>query len=266
MTTPTPTPRRKPREGGVWISLVAVGVTVVLWEVLARVGVLSTVLFSSPAVIAATLARSVASGDMVSHALATMWRTGAGLVLGAVPGLLLGLAMGWSRNLRRTLDPLLAAIHPIPKIAILPLIMIFLGVGESSRIAVAAVAAFFPLLINAMAGVRQINPLFFEVAETYGASKLRLFTHVVIPGSLPLVLSGVRLAANVTLLVTIAAEIVMAERGLGSLVWLAWETLRVELLYATLIVIALLGVALTGSLSALRRRLVPWQIDVASER
>jgi NitT/TauT family transport system permease protein len=260
------TPHRKSREGGIWISLVAVAAFVALWEILARVGVLPNVLFSSPTVIAATLVRSLASGEMLNHALATMWRTGAGLALGAIPGLLIGLAMGWSPTLRRTLDPLLAAVHPIPKIAILPLIMIFLGVGESARIAVASVAAFFPLLINAMAGVRQINPLYFEVAETYGASRFRLFTHVVIPGSLPFVLSGTRLAANVTLLVTIAAEIVMAERGLGSLVWLAWETLRVELLYATLIVIALLGVALTGSLIALRRWLVPWQVDALTAR
>ena len=162
-----------------------------------------------------------------------------GLLLGAVPGLLLGLAMGWSRALRRALDPILMAIHPIPKIAILPLLMIFFGIGEASRIAVASVAAFFPMLISTMAGVQQINPIYFEVARNYGASPFKLFTRVILPGSLPLALSGLRLAANVTLLVTIAAEIVMADRGLGSLVWLAWETLRIELLYATLTVVSL---------------------------
>jgi NitT/TauT family transport system permease protein len=219
------------------------------------------VLFSSPTEIVRALAGSVRSGEMVDHALATLRRTAAGLVLGAIPGLLLGLAMGWSAPLRRALDPLLAAVHPIPKIAILPLLMIFLGVGEAARVAAASVAAFFPMLINTMAGVRQINPLYFEVARNYGADRRRLLTHVVLPGSLPMAFSGMRLAANVTLLVTIAAEIVMAERGLGSLVWLAWETLRVELLYATLIVIAALGIVITGGLRALRRVLLPWQAD-----
>jgi NitT/TauT family transport system permease protein len=153
------------------------------------------------------------------------------------------------------------AIHPIPKIAILPLLMIFLGIGEASRIAVASVAAFFPMLINTMAGVREINPIYFEVARNYGASRRKLLTRVVLPGSLPLALSGLRLAANVTLLVTIAAEIVMAETGLGSLVWLAWETLRVELLYATLIVVSALGIGISTGLHAMRRALVPWQAE-----
>jgi NitT/TauT family transport system permease protein len=249
------------REAGLWIPVVVVTGVVVLWELLARVGVLPSVLFSSPTEIVQALARSIRSGEMVDHAMATLRRTAAGLALGAVPGLLLGLAMGWSAPLRRALDPLFAAVHPIPKIAILPLLMIFLGVGEAARVAAASVAAFFPMLINTMAGVRQINPLYFEVARNYGADRRRLLIRVVLPGSLPMVFSGMRLAANVTLLVTIAAEIVMAERGLGSLVWLAWETLRVELLYATLIVIAALGIAVTGGLRALRRLLLPWQSE-----
>jgi len=237
---------------------VAVGL-VAGWEILARLGVLPGVLFSSPSVVLATLWESLRSGVMLLHVAATLGRMIPGLLLGAIPGLLLGLAMGWSSTLRRAIDPILMAIHPIPKIAILPLLMIFLGIGEASRIAVASVAAFFPVLINTMAGVQQVNPIYFEVATNYGASRLKLFTRVVLPGSLPLVMSGLRLAANVTLLVTIAAEIVMAETGLGSLVWLAWETLRVELLYATLIVVSLLGIGISSGLHAMRTRLVPWQ-------
>jgi NitT/TauT family transport system permease protein len=198
---------------------------------------------------------------MAEHVGATLFRMVPGLLLGGIPGLLLGLAMGWSSALRRAVDPLLMAIHPIPKIAILPLLMIFLGIGEASRIAVASVAAFFPMLINTMAGVRQINPLYFEVARNYGAGRLDLFRRVVFPGSLPMAMSGLRLAANVTLLVTIAAEIVMSDTGLGSLVWLAWETLRVELLYATLIVVSLLGITISTGLHRLHRALIPWQSE-----
>lgn len=226
---------------------------------MARVGALPGVLFSSPTVVIRTLVDALVSGEMVQHVIATLSRVLPGLLLGAIPGTLLGLAMGWSSALRRAVDPILMAIHPIPKIAILPLLMIFLGIGEASRIAVASVAAFFPMLINTMAGVRQTNPIYFEVAENYGASRTKLFTRVVLPGSLPLALSGLRLAANVTLLVTIAAEIVMADAGLGSLVWLAWETLRVEMLYATLIVVSLLGISISQGLYRLQKYLVPWQ-------
>jgi NitT/TauT family transport system permease protein len=257
---------RRSIEAGLMVPvLVAIGLLVV-WELLSRLGVLRPVLFSSPVVIGRTLVQSFASGEMTTNTLATLARTMAGMALGAIPGLLLGLAMGWSGVLRRALDPIFAAFHPIPKIAILPLLMIFLGIGESSRIAVAAVAAFFPMLINTMAGVRAINPIYFEVAENYGASRYRLFSRVVLPASLPVVFSGLRLAANVTLLVTIAAEIIMADRGLGALVWRSWQTMRVELLYATLVVIAALGIGLTGGLRLLRRALIPWQVDAGAGR
>ena len=258
--------RRIGSDAGLLVPILVVVALLVIWEVLSRLGVLRPVLFSSPAVVGRTLVRSFASGEMFGHLAATLIRTTAGLALGAIPGLLLGLAMGWSGGLRRALDPIFAALHPIPKIAILPLLMIFLGIGEASRIAVAAVAAFFPMLINTMAGVRAINPIYFEVAQNYGASRYLLFSRVVLPASLPLVFSGLRLAVNVTLLVTIAAEIVMADRGLGALVWLAWETLRVELLYATLVVIASLGIALTGGLRLIRRAVVPWQVEAGVTR
>ena len=258
--------RRAIGDSGLLVPIAVAVTLLVAWEVLSRLGVLRPVLFSSPLVIGRTLVNSFASGEMPGHLLATLTRTVAGLALGAIPGLLLGLAMGWSAALRRALDPIFAALHPIPKIAILPLLMIFLGIGEASRIAVASVAAFFPMLINTMAGVRAINPIYFEVAQNYGASRYRLFSRVVLPASLPLVFSGLRLAANVTLLVTISAEIVMAERGLGSLVWLAWETLRVELLYATLVVIASLGIGLTGGLKLIRRAVLPWQADASVAR
>ena len=260
-----PEVRRVAESGLLFPFLVAIALLIV-WEILSRLGVLRPVLFSSPVVIARTLVDSLASGEMVGHLVATLTRTLAGLALGAIPGLLIGMAMGWSGTLRRALDPIFAALHPIPKIAILPLLMIFLGIGEASRIAVAAVAAFFPMLINTMAGVRAINPIYFEVAQNYGASRYRLFSRVVLPASLPMVFSGLRLAANVTLLVTIAAEIVMADRGLGALVWLSWETLRVELLYATLVVIAALGIGITGGLRLIRRAIVPWQVEATIAR
>jgi NitT/TauT family transport system permease protein len=181
-----------------------------------------------------------------------------GLLLGAVPGLLLGLAMGGSPRLRAIVDPFVAAIHPMPKLALLPLLMVLLGIGEAPRIVVIAIAAFFPMLLSAMAGVRQISPVHFEVARNYGASPHQVFLRVALPGSLPMVLTGLRLAANVSLLLAIAVEIASAQLGLGALVWLSWQVLRVELLYATLVVTALFGIGINVLLQWVARRLVPW--------
>lgn len=255
----TPRPGRRtdhPRDR--WIAA-AIGVALVaLWELLARAGVVSQMFFPPPTAIARALFHSMASGELPRHLGATLMRVLPGLVLGGVPGLLAGLALGWSTRLRSVVDPIVAALHPIPKLALLPLSMVLFGIGESARIAVVAAAVFFPILINAMAGVRQIQPAHIEIAVNYGAGRSNLLRHVILPGSLPLVLAGVRLAANLALLVTIAIEMTTTGTGLGALLWLAWQVLRIELLYATLVVIALLGIALNVLLDALARRFAVW--------
>ena len=124
------------------------------------------------------------------------------VILGAGTGLLVGLAMGAWPGLHRQLDPLVALVHPIPKIALLPLILVVFGIGETSKIVLAALGSFFPMLINTVAGVRQINPTYFEVARSCGASHAQTFRRVVVPGSLPMVLTGARLAVNFAVILT----------------------------------------------------------------
>jgi NitT/TauT family transport system permease protein len=235
--------------------MVALGL---LWETWASGRSASTILFPPPSVIAATLVKQAVRGDLTKTVGATLGRLASGFVLGGVPALLLGLAMGFSRKLRVAVDPLVAAAHSIPKIAILPILMILLGIGEAPKIAVVAAAAFFPLLINTMAGVRQISPIHFEVAHSYGASAPRVFWRVLLPGSLPHILAGIRLALNGALLITIALEIVAARTGLGAAIWLAWQTLRVEELFAALVMASLIGVSFNAALVRLEKRLVPW--------
>lgn len=240
------------------ISIAIGAAALVLWELLARAGIINTLFFPAPTAIAAELIRTLANGVMIEHLSATLLRVFPGLLLGGTAGLVAGLAMGMSKRLRLVMDPFVAGLHPIPKLALLPLFMIMFGIGEWSRIVAIAVATFFPMLINAMAGVRQISPVHFEVARNYGADRWQILRRVVLPGSLPLVLAGTRLAANIALLITIAVEITASDTGLGALVWLSWQVLRVEQLYATLVVIAVLGVALTAGLQWIARRFVPW--------
>jgi ABC-type nitrate/sulfonate/bicarbonate transport system permease component len=234
-----------------------------LWETLARTGAISAFYFPAPTTILRTLLGLIVSGELWRQLGATLSRLFPGLLLGGVPGLLLGLAMGWSRPLRLALDPIIAALHPVPKIAVLPLLMVIFGIGETSKIVVIGVAAFFPMLINSMAGVRQVSPTYFEVAENYGAGRFKVLTRVVLPGSLPMILSGLRLALNLSLLLTIATEIVAGDTGLGAMIWLSWELLRVDVLYASLFVAAGLGIASNQLLQSAMRRLVPWQVERA---
>jgi NitT/TauT family transport system permease protein len=240
--------------------LIPVGI-LVAWEILVRTGRLSTLFFPAPTVIVSSAIEMIRSGELQDHLGATLVRMLVGLSLGGLPGLIVGVALGTSRGLRKVVDPIIAALHPIPKISILPLFMIFFGIGELSKVVVIAVAAFFPMMINSMAAVRQINPTFFEVASSYGASTRMIYRRVVIPASLPVVMVGLRLAVNAALLITVAIEIINAREGLGALIWFGWQTLRTADLYVSLSVIAVLGLVLNFALQQLTRFLVPWQTE-----
>jgi ABC-type nitrate/sulfonate/bicarbonate transport system permease component len=244
-----------------WLPVVTVVVALTMWEWQVCVGRIPALFFPAPSTVASTLVRLLTSRVLPPNLAATLWRVFVGLALGGIPGLILGLVLGWSRQLRAIIDPLIAALHPLPKIAMLPLIMIIFGIGEASKVVVIAVASFFPMLINTAAGVRQIHPIYFEVAENYGARMIQVFARVVLPGSLPLVLSGLRLALNTALLLAIAVELVAAQEGLGAMIWFAWETLRTEELYATLAVAAALGIGFNFVVQRLTTKLVPWQVE-----
>jgi len=243
------------------VSLGIAAATLLMWELVVRSHIISVFYFPAPSFIAETLWKLLSNGTLVAHLQATLLRLFTALLIGSLPGLLLGLVMGWSRHLREIVDPFIAAVHPLPKIALLPLIMVIFGVGDTSLVIVAAAAAFFPMLINTMAGVRHINPIYFEVARNYRASRSKIFKRVVVPGSLPAILTGLRLAVNTTLLVTVAVEMVSSHRGLGAMIWMTWNTMRVEEIYVALLVITALGIIFTRFLQYLTSRLTPWHVE-----
>jgi NitT/TauT family transport system permease protein len=235
---------------------------VALWELGVLFGAASPLLFPPPSRVLARLAELVAEGKLQPHLLASLRRLLLGFALGAVPGLAVGLAMGWSARARGVLDPMIAAFHPVPKVALFPLFLLAFGLGETSRLVAIALSAFFPMALNAMTGVRQIPPVCFEVAQSFGAGPARTFCRVVLPGSLPMVATGVRIGANSALGLTLVVEIASANDGLGSLIWSAWETLRTADLYGAVLVIATIGICLGAGLRRLARAVAPWHTEL----
>lgn len=229
------------------------------WEIWAYMGWVSALFFPAPTTIAQTFIEQLLNGELLEDLFTTLSRLVLGLLFGGSTGLLLGLFMGWSPRIRSLIDPFVAALHPVPKISVLPLVMIIFGIGEASKIALIAVSTFFPMLINTMAGVRQIAPIHFEAAKNYGARNYKLLTRVILPGSLPLILTGARLALNTALVITIAVELLTAQEGLGATIWLAWETLRTENLYVALVVTALLGSGFNYVLQWCERKFIRYQ-------
>jgi NitT/TauT family transport system permease protein len=242
-----------------WLPLLMCTAIIIGWEFCVAQRWLSALFLPAPSTIAQTFIAQILRGTLPAACLATLLRMGSGLLLGGGSGLVLGLLLGWSSLLRRLFDPWVAALHAVPKISILPLFMIIFGIGETSKLMVIAFSTFFPMLINTMAGVQQIASVYWEVAHNYGASRTKLFRRVIIPGSLPFILTGLRLALNTALLLTVAVELVSAKDGLGAMIWLAWQTLRVAELYVALFVIALLGLGFLQLGQKIEQWLLPWQ-------
>jgi len=244
--------------GWSWPSTLVVVSLLAAWEVAVRSGTIQGLLAPAPSAIGRILIGLLASGVMPVQLGATLLRVAGGLALGAGTGTVVGLVMGWSEKARLTLDPIVAALHPIPKIALFPLLIVLLGVGERSKVAAISIAAFFPATISTMGGVRAMNPVHLDLARVYGASTWQLFRRVLLPGSLPIVLGGLRIAANVAFLSTIAVEMVAAQTGLGALLWQSWQLFRIEQLYATLLIITFVGIGLGTMIRWVSARSAPW--------
>ena len=246
-----------------WIAMVSPLATLIVWEWASATDVLREAFFPRPTTVLAHLAALIADGTLWSHTARTLVRIGWAFALAAVFGVAIGLAMGLWRRLRDGLDPVFAVVYPIPSVLFLPLVSFLVPPGEIALIVTTAVTSFFLVAFTTTHGVRQIDRLVVEAAVHYGARGPRLFAAVLLPGALPYIFTGLRLGLGFALIVVVAVEIVSASAGLGALLWLSWQILKVEDMYATFFVIALLGAVLSYGLAALRARLLPWVQDVA---
>jgi NitT/TauT family transport system permease protein len=242
-----------------WISVFSMVFLISLWEAAVDLRWVDSPFFPSPSTIARLTLDLTSNGELTEHLSITLARMFAGLFAGSIAGLIIGLAMGWSKTIRALLDPVVSVIYPLPKIALLPLIMLLVGLGEGPIILIIALGAFFPVLVNCVAGVANIDPIYFDVAQNYGASKFKTFTRVVLPGSLPVALAGLRLALGMSLLLAVVVELSIGTKGLGAMLWLSWQTFRIERIYVAIVVIAILGLLLNWLLGLASKRLVPWQ-------
>ena len=230
-----------------------------LWELLVRVGLVDARFFPAPSSIAAAFLRLARSGELWANLSASLGRLFFGYLVGGVPALALGLAMGLYRPVRALVEPLVAATYPIPKSAILPLVLLIFGLGEASKVAMVALGVFYPMIINTTAGVLQIDKIHLDVGQNFGAGRWQTFKTIALPGAAPMILAGVKLGVGLGLILIAIAEMMGAQNGIGYMIWNAWQLMTVDAMYVGLIVIALLGFALNLLLDEVERWLVPWK-------
>jgi len=232
---------------------------VVLWEVVARIGWVPVLFLPSPLGVVAEGWEMVMSGELAGHLAASLKRLLFGFAVGGGLGVIVGIAVGFFSVAEAVGTPLIAATFPVPKIALLPLLILWLGLGEPSKIAVIALGVFFPMAINTYTGVRQADPLLVRAAVSFGARRVSVIRKVVLPSALPMIFAGLRLGAGTALLLLVAAEMIAVESGIGFLVLHAGNIMATTKLMVGIVVLSLLGVLSHWGLNRLERLTIPWQ-------
>lgn len=230
-----------------------------LWELCSQSGLLPRTLLPAPSAVAQAALDGAARGDLLEHLGVSALRAGAGLLLGGLTGLLLGLATGLSRSLQLLIDGPVQMLRAIPALALVPLVILWLGLGEAAKLFIVAVTVLFPVYLNTFHGVRSVDPALLEMAQVYRVRGWRLYREVVLPGALPSILVGLRFALGMSWLVLIVAESIGATSGLGYVAMNAREFMQMEPLVLTILLWAALGKLTDLGARRLERWLLPWQ-------
>lgn len=230
-----------------------------LWQLLLMLGFGDRRFIPAPSDIAIRFWQLSLNGELAMHTGATLARAGAGFVIGVAPAIAVGLLMAMFKPVRIFFDPLIATLFPIPKVALMPLLLLAFGFGDASKIALVAIAVFFPVIVNTYAGAANIEKIYWDVAKNYGASNTVMFTRVVFFGALPLIFAGLRIAVAVSFIVLVAAEFVASKTGIGYLIWNSWELLQVDYMFVGIVVIGIIGLITSAALQEIERKCIPWK-------
>lgn len=212
-----------------------------------------------PLEIAKDFAQALGTRELYGHIAASLGRAVPGFFMGAIVGSALGLLAGVRRGFDETVSPLVFLTYPVPKIVLLPLFMLWFGIGDLSKILIIALACFYPMYINAYYGARATPRILVWSARNMGASGGQIFRRVVLPAALPYLFAGLRVALALSFIVMFAAEMINARSGLGHLIRDSESSLRFDLMYVALVSIAILGYAGDRLLRFARRRALAWQ-------
>ncbi|HDX8454589.1 taurine ABC transporter permease TauC [Aeromonas hydrophila] len=252
-----PLPRR------LGVSLLTLCALLALWWLVAKLGLISPLFLPPPAQVLqqfATLAgpQGFMDATLWQHLAASLQRILIALAAATLCGVTVGLAMGLSPTLRGMLDPLIELYRPVPPLAYLPLMVIWFGIGETSKVLLIYLAIFAPVAMATLAGVQGAKQVRLRAAQALGANRWQVLWYVIVPGALPDILTGLRIGLGVGWSTLVAAELIAATRGVGFMVQAAGEFLATDVVLAGILVIALIAFTLELGLRALQRRLTPW--------
>ena len=231
-----------------------------IWELLVRLHGIAPIYLPAPSSIAVYLWRMIADGSMPYHLGITLLRIFVGFALAAVFGVALGVVMGMSRTVARVADVWIAALYPLPKISLIPLLIIWVGTGEAYKIVISAVSAFFPIVISTYAGIRQTDGGLIKAAKDLGANARQIQLKVVIPAAIPSIFAGLHLGMGVAIILVVAAEMIggSSQGGMGWLLISSGQVMETEKVFASLVVLAVVGALVIKLQQWIDRKVAPW--------
>ncbi len=241
------------------ISVASPVVAILLWELLSRIGILDWRFFSAPSMLGRYFWEAVVSMRVFADLKDTLIRVVIGFALGAGPALIIGIAIGLFSWVRVAIRPIIRATYPIPNVSLLPLVLLVFGIGETSKYVIAAMGAFYNMLLNAAAGVESIEKIYLDVGKNFGANKVRTFTTIAFPAALPAIFAGIRLSWGAALLLIVIVEFVGSSSGIGFLIWRSWQLFSIEPMFLGLFLVGLVGFASYGAINTIQNLVIPWK-------
>jgi len=236
--------------------LIAVGIWQAIWS---YTDWISPLFFSGPSAIAKAFWTSLTTGNLLADLAFSGKNFAIGFGLALVSGVVLGVIIGWYRRIRMVLDPFLNALYAAPRIAMMPLIIIWFGIGMWSKVFIVFLSAFFPILVNTTAGIRNMDRDLLRAARAFCASDWQIFKTLAIPGSVPFILTGVRQGVAVGLIGVVVGEMLGSSEGIGFMVAYGGQTFQTDTLFVGFVIIALAGILLTSVAERLERRFSRWR-------
>jgi NitT/TauT family transport system permease protein len=244
-----------------FIQVASVVGVLVIWEIIVRVGGIEPIFLPSVTFILKTFWSMTWDGTLPWNTLVTVMRILTGFFAAVVFGVVIGIGMGMSKTFQNICDPLIAALYPLPKITLIPLLIIWLGTGESYKFVVSAFTAFFPIVISTYIGLKQVDEGLVQAARDLGANERQVQMEVMMPAAVPSIFGGFRLGMGVAIILTVASEMIASQNGLGRILIEAGSILETEKIFASLFVMAILGIVVTKAQDWVDMRFASWAFE-----
>ena len=234
------------------------------WEVMVRVGMIKAILTSSPSEVARAFVLEFQRGSLWTDLLATLQVWVVGFTVAAVVGILIGLVAGWFKRASYVANPWLNVLYAAPELAFVPMFILWFGIGMTFKVWIVFLAAFFFIAINTIAGVHATEKRYLEVAQTFGASRLRVFRTIILPGSVPYIMTGLRQGSGRAIVGVVAAEFISSNEGLGFMITVSGQTLNTSRVMVGIVILAAFGIITGEILRRIEGRFDVWRREAAA--